>query len=130
MMVHRCLLTGMLALVLTPLALGEIRHAEGVVDQVQLLDASAVADESFLILSLVDEHHFLLPEATQLPASPGVLVAVDYLPPEAEGDLPQACRVRVLGMPISIDGEEVLQRASRPFEVYRNSRAECQQDSQ
>jgi hypothetical protein len=129
MMLHRCVLSCLLALGLCTSASAQLREIEGVVDRVQRLDASAVADESFLILSLVGERHFLLPEESHLPAAPGVLVAVDYLQPEQDGDLPQACRVQVLGMPITVDGEEVLQRASRPFEVYRNPRAECQTDS-
>lgn len=129
MSLHRFALAGLLALGLSSPALAQLSELEGVVEQVQLLDASAVADETFLILSLAGEHHFLLPEASQLPAAPGVLVAVEYLAPDADGDLPEACRVRVLGMPIHRDGEEVLQRASRPFEIYRNPRADCQADA-
>lgn len=127
MMMHRIVLSWMLVLGLSTAASAQLRNVEGVVLQVQRVDASAVAEETFLILSLVDEHHFLLPEESHLPAAAGVLVAIDYLEPEQGGDLPRACRVRVLGMPITVDGEEVLQRASRPFEIYRSAAATCRQ---
>lgn len=125
MMIFRWILAALLLVVTGASIAAEPRATEGVVAQIQLVDVSALADETFLILSLDDERHFLLPETTQLPAAPGVLVAIDYLPAAGEGDLPEACRIKVLGLPITIDGEEVLQRASRPFEVYRNPRAEC-----
>lgn len=129
-MFHRVVLIWMLAAGLSAMASAQVRDAEGVVDQVQLLDASAVAEAeaSFLVLSLTDERHFVLPGTTQLAATEGLEVAIDYLEAEADDDgaLPEACRVQVLAVPIQIEGEETMQRASRPFEIYRNPSDACQ----
>lgn len=105
--------------------LAETRQVEGIVAEVQLVDASALTDDRFLILTLVEGGSFLLPGATRVAAASGVMVAVDYLAPEAPEALPPACRVRVLGLPIEVDGEKVLHEASRPFEVYRNEDDQC-----
>ncbi|QOC23325.1 hypothetical protein IC757_04030 [Wenzhouxiangella sp. AB-CW3] len=109
-------------------AVAQTGETEGVVEQVQLFDASAMTDETFLVLSLTDERHFELPGASQLPAGSGVEVVIDYLEPATDDDsaMPQACRVRVLAVPIMVEGEEVMQRARRPFEIYRNPEPDCE----
>lgn len=105
-------------------ALAETVEIEGLVAEVQLVDVTELSDQRFLILSLEDGQSFLLPEATRLAAGVGVQVAVRHLPASA-GSLPIACAVHVLALPIRIEGEDVMQPARRPFEVYRNSQFEC-----
>lgn len=106
-------------------AAAESVEIEGLVAEVQLIDVTELNEERLLILSIQDGPSLLLPGATQLAAGRGVQVAVRHLP-APEGSLPIACDVRVLALPIAVDGEEVMQPARRPFEVYRNSQAECQ----
>jgi hypothetical protein len=97
----------------------------GVVREVQLIDVSALGESAILILSLEDGTSYLIPGERQIPASAGVEVAVDYLLP-AQDDVPrEACTIRVLGLPIVLEGEEVLHRAQRPFEIYRNDNPDC-----
>jgi hypothetical protein len=103
----------------------ELDRIEGVVAEVQLLDVAGLSDERFLILSLVDGGSYLLPGVTRLAAAAGVKVSVRYRSPRVPDELPVACSVTVLGMPILVAGEEVLRPASRPFVVYANEQASC-----
>jgi hypothetical protein len=97
----------------------------GRVAKVQLIEISGFDDDGLLILSLEEGHGFLIPGQRNLPASSGVEVRVNYFSGEGPEDLPVACRVQVTAVPVDIDGEEILQPASRPFEVYRNPDARC-----
>ncbi|GEM_PF-1582642 len=90
----------------------------GIVEQVQLVVVEGLEDSEFLILELEDGGSFQIPGARQLSAGAGVKVEVESLPVVSPGELPVACRVRVLAVPLEIDGEEVLQEAANPFEVY------------
>lgn len=96
----------------------------GRVAEVQLVDVTELNDERFLILSLEQGQSFLLPGATQVAAGRGAQVAVRHLP-VGQGELSEACSIRVLALPIRVEGEEVLQPARRPFEVYSNPDDQC-----
>ena len=106
-------------------AAGDDQVTTGQVDSVQLINASEMGGEAFLILSLQDGRHFQLPDQQQLAAGQGTRLEIRYLAPDEPDLLPEACAVRVLAVPISVDGEEVMQEAARPFEVYRNPRSDC-----
>ncbi len=97
----------------------------GRVAEVQLIDITGLDDDGLLILTLEEGQGFLIPGQRNLPASSGVEVQVDYFSGDDPEDLPVACRVQVTAVPVEIDGEEVLQPANRPFEVYRNPDARC-----
>ena len=103
----------------------DIQVTTGAVDNVQLVDASELGGDAFLILALEDARHFQLPDQQQLPAGQGTHLEIRYLAPDEPDLLPEACTVTVLAVPITVDGEEVMQEAARPFEVYRNPRSEC-----
>ncbi len=125
-MFYRIVLVCMLAAGLTGMASAQVQEAEGIVDKVQLIDASELGGDSFLILRLEDDRNFQLPDQQQLPAGQGTRVAIRYLVPDEPDLLPEACSVTVLAVPIGADGEEVMQEAARPFQVYRNSNEACQ----
>lgn len=97
---------------------------EGVVARVQHVQVSGLEDAGFLILELESGASYQLLNSRRLAAGAGVKVAVESLPIQSPGDLPVACRVRVLGVPMMVDGEEVLRAAENPFEVYRDE--DCQ----
>lgn len=103
-------------------ALGQ-ENAVGVVETVQLLDATQLGGGDHLVLVFNNGQGFRLPGQRSLAVGPGVRVSVDHLSPEEAEDLPEACSVRVVAVPIERDGEEVMQEAERPFEVYRNESA-------
>lgn len=102
----------------------EMRRAQGRVEQVQLLRTSDLGGEDILLMSLRDGRNFHLPGQRRLPAGSGVEVALGYLPADRPDAIPIACWVRVTAIPIERDGRERLQRAERPFEIYRNTNPE------
>ncbi len=93
---------------------------EGRVQSVQLLDTSQLGGGDHLVLVLEGERGFRLPGQRSLPVGAGVRVAVTFVPSGEGEDMPEACSVRVVAVPIERDGEAVMQEAERPFEVYRN----------
>lgn len=95
----------------------------GEVESVQLLDASQLGGGDHLILVLEDGQGFRLPGQRSLAVGAGVRVSVAYRPSDDAESLPEACRVQVLAVPIERDGEEAMQQAERPFDVYRNEAA-------
>ncbi len=103
----------------------DVQVTTGEVDNVQLVDASELGGDAFLVLALADGRHFQLPDQQQLPAGQGTRLEIRYLAPDEPGLLPEACSVTVLAVPLTVDGEEVMQEAARPFEVYRNHREAC-----
>ncbi len=109
--------------------IGSLQAAEGSVTgrvaEVQLIEISGFDDSGLLILALEEGQGFLIPGQRNLPASGGVEVRVDYFSGDDPEDLPVACRVQVTAVPVEIDGEEILQPASRPFEIYRNEDVRC-----
>lgn len=117
----RRLMAGLLLGLIMPLgqAFGE-ETLEGVVQSVQLLDASQLGGGDHLVLVLEDGQGFSLPGQRSLPVGAGVRVAVGHIPAGEGEDMPEACSVRVVAVPIERDGEAVMQEAERPFEIYRN----------
>lgn len=98
----------------------------GRVASVQLLDVSALGQDSILLLHLAGGRSFQLPGEQRLSAGTGVEVEVRYLPADQASELPVACRIRVLAIPVEREGGEVLQSAERAFEVYRNREMESE----
>ena len=109
-------------------ASAELAKRQGLIDEVKLIDIASLEGDSLLIMTLEDGGGFLIPGRRNLAAGPGMQVAVDYLPGDEDGDLPMACRIRVLAVPLTVEGEEILQPASRPFKVYRNPDGRCELD--
>ncbi len=105
-----------------------IEHVEGVVEQVKRIDTTPLGGGNLLIVALTDGRQFQVRDREQIAAGSGVEVEI-LARPSADDELPRACRVRVLAMPVEIDGEEVRQRAERPFEVYRSDDPACEPDS-
>ena len=103
----------------------DVQVTTGEVESVQLIDASELGGDSFLILALEDGRNFQLPDQQQLPAGQGTRLEIRYLTPDEPDVLPEACSAMVLAVPLTVDGEEVMQEAARPFEVYRNRREAC-----
>ncbi|MFU8832645.1 MAG: hypothetical protein ACNA7J_10885 [Wenzhouxiangella sp.] len=120
---------GLAALLPTAAASSEINSRTGIISEVQLVDATPLGEGAFLILSLEDGSSYLVPDQRQIAGSAGVKVAIRYLPPGQDDELGQACTVHVLGLPIVLDGEEVLHRAQRPFEIYSNDNPDCKVQS-
>lgn len=106
-------------------ALGQ-EKAVGEVESVQLLDASQLGGGEHLVLVLKDGQGFRLPGRRSLAVGPGVRVSVTYLSPRQDGDLPEACNVRVLAVPVERDGEVTMQESERPFRVYQNESADSE----
>ncbi|MBS3744241.1 MAG: hypothetical protein KGY48_07840 [Wenzhouxiangellaceae bacterium] len=104
------------------------RHVEpgsvtGIVDQIQLIDASSMGGGRELILHLESGEAFRFPHADHVAASPGVKLRIRYLEASSDGDIPAACSAEVLALPLGDDpdaSDDALQEASQPFEVYRN----------
>lgn len=110
----------LLALLLPPGQAAGQETLEGEVESVQLLDASQLGGGEQLVLVLEGGQGFHLPGKRSLPVGAGVRVMVVYQAPGEGKAMPQACSVRVVGVPIERDGGVVMQEAERPFEVYRN----------
>ena len=113
------------SILISAAAVADLRTATGEVDNVQLVDASSLGGETFLIVNFTDGRSFQLPDERQIAAGQGVRLEIHYLAPDEPDLLPEACSVTVLAIPITVDGEEVLREAARPFEVFSNPRTEC-----
>lgn len=111
----------LLWLAASPLLAADLRQASGQVEQVRLLGTSALGADDILLLVLGDGRRFHLPGRERLSAGRGVEVALGYLPASEPDAIPVACWVRVTAVPIERDGRTRLERAERPFEVYRNT---------
>jgi len=104
-----------------PGALADGRESvTGIVDQVQLIDASAMSGERRLILHLESGEASRFPHADHVAAGAGVKVRVVYQEASEGGELPVACSAEVLALPLDDDSEDAMHQASQPFEVYRN----------
>ncbi len=112
-----------LVMAATPQA-AEPSRTDGLVAEVQLVDATPLGADAMLLLLLDDGRPFLVPDQRNLAVSSGMEVSVTYLP-AAEGEVPVACQVKVIAVPVIIAGEERLQTAQRPFSVYRNRSEPC-----
>lgn len=106
-------------------ALGQ-ESVVGEVESVQLVDASQLGGGDQLVLVLQEGQGFRLPGQRSLAVGAGVRVSVTYRSSVEGGEMPEACSVRVLAVPIEHEGETVMQEAERPFEVYRNESAESE----
>ncbi|MCC5866562.1 MAG: hypothetical protein JJU31_15680 [Wenzhouxiangella sp.] len=100
-------------------------RTEGLVAEVQLLDATPLGAEAMLVLVLEDGRAFLIEGQRNLAASKGVKVLIDYRVGESADELSTACRVKVVAVPVEIDGEQFLQQARRPFTIYQNPDSPC-----
>jgi hypothetical protein len=120
------IIVAMSALLLAcPTAAAAVQTVEGTVSEVQLIDTAGLDGPGFLILSLVEGGSYLLPDQQRVGAGRGVRVEVRFLPPDEPGDLPHACSIRVLALPVVVDGQEQLQYAQRPFSVFENADPAC-----
>lgn len=104
---------------------GPVAQTEGLVAELQLIDASELGADATLILSLEDGRVFTVPGQRNVAASGGMKVRIGYMAGEQAGEIPELCWVEVVAMPITIDGEQRLQPAQRAFTVYRNSAPTC-----
>ncbi len=123
--ITRSVLIALLWLSITTTTAADMRTVVGEVDRVQLVDASTLGGETFLIVMLADGRSFQFPDERQIAAGRGVRLEIHYLPPEEPDLLPEACSATVLAIPLTVGGEEVMREAERPFEVFRNPRPEC-----
>lgn len=102
------------------------KSVTGIVDQIQLIDASSMGAGTELILHLETGEAFRFPHADHVAASAGVKVRIGYRENSDQAKLPAACTATVLALPMGGDPDtpggagHSLQPASRPFEVYRN----------
>lgn len=94
--------------------------AIGVVDQVQLIDATAMGGGRKLILHLETGEAFRFPHAEHVAAGAGVKVRIRYRESSGGEELPAACNAEVLALPLGDDPDDSMQKARQPFEVYRN----------
>jgi hypothetical protein len=122
-MINRCAFIALLSVATATAA--DVQTAVGEVDSVQLVDATSLGGETFLIVVLADGRSFQLPDERQIAAGQGVRLEIRYLAPDEPDLLPEACSATVLAIPIMVDDEEVMREAERPFEVFRNPRPEC-----
>ncbi len=122
-MIAQLLILAGLVMAATPQA-AEPSRTDGLVAEVQLVDATPLGADAMLLLLLDDGRPFLVPDQRNLAVSSGMEVSVTYLP-AAEGEVPVACQVKVIAVPVIIAGEERLQTAQRPFSVYRNRSEPC-----
>ncbi len=114
-----------LSILICATALADLRTATGEVDNVQLVDASSLGGETFLIVNFSDGRSFELPDERQIAAGQGVRLEIRYLAADEPDLLPEACSATVLAIPLTVDGETVMREAARPFEVFSNPRTEC-----
>lgn len=112
-------------LLVAGVALAGVKTDQGIVASVQLIDSSQLGGGNALIMTFEDGSSYRFPGAERLAAGAGVHLELRYLPAEEVDVPPQACRATVLAIPIERDGEEMLQEAERPFEIYRNSESAC-----
>lgn len=98
----------------------EIRTAVGVVDQVQLIDASSIGGRQQLVVRLDDGQAFRVPHRDHLAAGRGVRVELKYRRAPETDELPIVCSTQVLALPNGDDENPGLQPVKRSFEVYRN----------
>lgn len=94
----------------------------GVVDQIQLIDASPLGGDQELLVVLENDTAFRFPGTEHLAAGSGAHVEIRYLPTAPADTVPTACSARVLALPLG-DGE--MQQARRPLEVYDNPAPAC-----
>lgn len=92
----------------------------GIVDQVQLIDASSMGGGRELLLHLETGEAFRFPRAEHVAAGAGVKVRIHYREGSGGGELMVACSAEVLALPLDEDSDEPMQKSSQPFEVYRN----------
>ncbi len=121
-------LTALLALSLATSALvlaAKLETAQGTVGQLTRVDTLGAEAEPLLLMQLVDGRVFAFPGIEHLPAGGGVEVEIDYLPVEDLGQVPEACAARLLGVPITVDGEERVQAARRPVPIFTSSSDAC-----
>jgi len=104
----------------------ELETVSGTVEQLTRVEMRGAAAEPLLLLQLVDGSLFAFPGMAHLPAGSGVAVEIDYLPSDDPGRIPEACAVRLLGLPIIVDGEERIQAARRPVTIFTSDSAACQ----
>ncbi len=78
-----------------------------------------------LVLAFDDGGGVSIPDREQLPVSAGMRVRVDAVTTGVAGELPVACRIEVLAVPVDTEAGQALQWAARPFEVYVSSAAAC-----
>lgn len=103
----------------------EIRTTEGIVEQVQAVDATAVGSGHMILVVLDDGSQFHFPDTDHLASGDGVRLEIAFLSSSEDDAPPVACSARVLAMPLEIDGETVMQEAHRPFSVYQNPDPAC-----
>lgn len=122
----RAVLTLALLLVLAgPAPAAELETAVGTVAQLSRIDTLGAEAEPLLLMQWTDGRVFAFPGIEHLAAGSGVEVQIDYLPADDPGQVPEACAVRLLGLPLVIDGEEVMQPARRPVSIFVSDSAAC-----
>ena len=103
----------------------ELETASGTVGQLTRVDALGAEAEPLLLMQWTDGRMFVFPGIEHLAAGSGVEVEIDYLPSEDPGRVPEACAARLIGLPVMIDGEEVMQPARRPVSIFVSDSAAC-----
>lgn len=122
---RRSLFAGLLVALLPLAAVAELESTSGIVEQVTRVEAIGAEAEPLLLVQLVEGSVFAFPGIEHLPAGSGVKVEIDYRVPDDPGRVPQACAARLLGLPVMIDGEEVMQPARRPVSIFVSDSEDC-----
>ncbi len=108
-----------------PAYAAELETASGTVEQLTRVDTLGAEADPLLLMQFTDGRHFFFPGIEHLPAGGGVKVEVDYLPTDDDGEIPEACGARLLGVPIEVDGEEQIQTARRPVTIFASESEDC-----
>ena len=115
----------LLLFALLPLAAAELESASGTVEQVARVETIGAESEPLLLVQLLGGGVFAFPGIEHLPAGSGVELEIDYLPSDDPGRVPEACAARLIGLPVMMDGEEVMQPARRPVSIFVSDSAAC-----
>ncbi|MGY6554082.1 MAG: hypothetical protein ACXIUM_06130 [Wenzhouxiangella sp.] len=102
-----------------------MKTASGTVAQLTRVDTLGAEADALLLMQWTDGRVFAFPGIEHLPAGSGVEVEIDYLPSDDPGRVPVACAARLLGLPVMMDGEEVMQPARRPVPIFSSDSAAC-----
>lgn len=102
-----------------------LETSSGTVELLTRVETRGAEAEPLLLVRLVDGSVFAFPGLEHLPAGRGVEVEIDYRPSDDPGRVPEACAARLLGVPISVDGKDLIQPARRPVLIFESESPGC-----
>lgn len=122
---RRWICSGLLAALLPMATFAELESTSGTVEQVTRVATVGAESEPLLLVHLVEGGVFAFPGIDHLPAGSGVELEIDYQVTDDPGRVPEACAARLLGLPLMIDGEEVMQSVRRPISIFVSDSEAC-----